>query len=162
MSNAISTAWTTSSHRSLARHKAPSERDGQERMIINSPLLFDMLTNLSPVQQHTILDVGRASATSIDYFNDYWCKLFITDSASEIHNLESEAIDTPHKWHRALVKSMRFYKRNKAGLDVIFLWDLPNYLEPDHLKGLIHYLLPHTTDRVLLRRRHSDDAPVCF
>lgn len=150
MSNAISTVWPTSSNQSRVKCKASPKRDSQESINIKSPLLFDMLDNLSSVQQHTILDVGRASATSIDYFNDHWCKLFITDSASEIHNLESEAIDTPHKWHRALVKSMRFYKRNKAGLDVIFLWDLPNYLEPDHLKGLIHYLLPHTTDRVLL------------
>lgn len=119
-------------------------------MIINSPLLFDMLTNLSPVQQHTILDVGRASGSSIDYFNDYWCKLFISDAVSEIHNLDSVTIDTPHKWHRALVKTMQFYKRNTAGLDVIFLWDLPNYLAPDRLKGLINYLLPHVSENVLL------------
>ena len=119
-------------------------------MSINSPLLFDMLENLSPILQHTIFDAGRASGSSIDYFCDFRCKLFITDSVSEIYNLDPVTINTPHKWHRTLVKTMQLYKRDKAGLDVIFLWDLPNYLAPNHLKGLINYLLPHASDRVLL------------
>ena len=150
MSNAISAAWTTPSDLSSVRNKVSAEHDGLERTSINSPLLFDMLAGLSPVQQHTILDVGRASGSSIDYFCDFWCKLYISDSVSEIHKLVPATIDTPHKWHRALVKTMQFYKRDKTGLDVIFLWDLPNYLAPNHLEGLIDYLLPHTSKRVLL------------
>ena len=150
MSNAISSVSTTFSNLSSARHKMSVVNDVLERKIINSPLLFDMLANMSSIHKHTILDVGRVSGSSIEFFGDYWCKLYISNSVSEIHKLDPAIIDTPHKWHRALVKTLEFYKRKKADLDVILLWDLLNYLTPDHLDGLISYLLPHSSERVLI------------
>jgi hypothetical protein len=148
MTSAISPAWTTDPNR------LPSRRNIQQSsgndLCINSPLLFDMLKKLSPEEKRTVLDTGCASQASIDFFSQYWCKLFITNSIAEIHNLDSKAIDTPHKWHRALVKSLGFYKRDKANLDIVLLWGLPNYLPADKLKELIAYLLPQTSNRLLL------------
>lgn len=109
-----------------------------------------MLADMSSLHKHNILDIGRASGYSIDFFGDYRCKLYISNSVSVIHKLDPATLDTPHKWHRALVKSLNFYKRKKADLDVILLWDLLNYLTPDHLDGLINYLLPHSSGRVLI------------
>ena len=150
MSNALSSARMTFCNRLSVGGTASVSPDDQEKTSINSPLLFDMLTALLPAQQHIILDVGQASGSSIDYFNDYWCKVFIADFASKVHKLDPVTIDNRHKWHRTLVRSIGLYKRNRAGLDVILLWDLPNYLSPDHLKGLISYLLPHVSEHVLI------------
>ena len=51
--------------------------------------------------------------------------------------------DTPHKVNRRLVKLLGFKKKNKAELDLIMLWDLPNYLDTKLLNSIIEYLLPY-------------------
>jgi len=147
MASAISPAWTTDPNRLPSRRNIQHE-DNQSS--INSPLLFDMLKKLSPEQRHIILDAGCASASSIDYFSNYWCKLFITHSISELHKLDPKTTDTAYKWHRALIKSFGFYKRDKADLDIVLLWGLPNYLSPEKLKELVEYLLPQTSGRLLV------------
>lgn len=148
MPGAISPAWTTDPNR------LPSKRNIQQnefnKSCINSPLLFDMLKKLPSTEKRVLLDSGCASASSIDYLSRYWCKLFISNSTADLHGLNPKTIDTAHKWHRAMVKSFGFYKRDKAELDIIFLWGLPNYLPVDKLKELVEYLLPQVSSRLLL------------
>lgn len=160
MPSVISPAWMTPIHRLPNGQKAPSGHDDDhnreqtpnrdDHYNLNSPLLFDLLNKISTEKKHTILDISQASSESINFFSDYTCKLFITNSITEIHKLSTESINTPHKWHRALVKSMGFYKKEKAGLDIILLWGFSNYLPSGQLKQLIEYLLPHCSDRAYL------------
>lgn len=160
MSSLISPAWTNPIHRLPTGQNASSGRNGQndrqqnpdkvEDYNLNSPLLFDLLNKISTEKKHSLLDISQASSESIDFFSDYSCKLYLTNSITEIHKLSTESINTPHKWHRALVKSMGFYKKERAGLDIILLWGFTNYLPSDQLKQLIEYLLPHCSERAYL------------
>lgn len=160
MPSAISPAWSkssesktacTKSSRSLAKSRdATSKTANNIAAIINSPLLFEMLGSLPANKKHTILDISQANNSSLTFFSDYWCKLFINNAINSIHKLNPELINTPHKWHRALVNAMGFYKKDKIELDIIFLWDLVNYLEPDKLKGLIDYIHPQCTNNTCL------------
>jgi hypothetical protein len=147
MSSAITPAWTPDLHRPSGRQNKPSLYDTNT---INSPLLFEMLKNLSLTEQRIVLDSGAASQSSIDFFSDYWCKLIITDAMSDLHKPDLKSDDALNAWHTTLGKTIRFNQHSKSTLDIIFLWTLPNYLSPQQLKSLIAYLLPHTSLRVKL------------
>ena len=142
MPSVISPAWTTPPQLLSNRQNAQIDSSLSEAANINSPLLFEMIKNLSKDRKQIILDISQANSNSLEYFSDYWCKLYLTNSINDIYNFESATLNTPHKWHRALVKTMGFYKKDKKEIDIILLWGLPNYLNTEQLKGLISYLLP--------------------
>ncbi len=125
--------------------RSPAKTKVQDsRLSSKSPLLFSLLDKLDPEKRYEILDCGPASAGSIDTLSNYHCKLYITDSRSELCAMDTKELDSAHKLNRAFVKSLQFYKSHKASLDLILLWDLPNYLQADILSALVTYLLPHT------------------
>ena len=150
MPSVISPAWTTPPQLLSNRQNAQVDLSFSEAVNINSPLLFDMIKNLSKDRKQIILDISQANSNSLEYFSDYWCKLYLTNSISEIYNFENSSINTPHKWHRALVKTMGFYKKDEKEIDMILLWGLPNYLNAEQLKGLITYLLPQCAKKAQL------------
>ena len=142
MSSAISPAWTKSPHRLSKGQDTASIAVENKAPPINSPLLFKMLESLSHLKKHNILDISQANNSSLEFFSEYWCKLFINNAINSIHKLDQKHIHTPHKWHSDLVKIMGFHEKDNADLDIVFLWDLPNYLEPEKLKVFIDYILP--------------------
>ncbi len=153
MASSISPSWTSPAHpvpQTMQRgNEAVLKRNVSETVAINSPLLFKLFNNL-PDQKHSILDLSRANPQSLNFYADYHCKLYLTNSLHELSQLSAESIDTPHKWHRALVSSLGFYKQDKTGLDISLLWGLPNYLDAEKLKGLVDYLLPQVSEHAIL------------
>ena len=150
MSSAISPAWTKSPERLSKGQGATSVSVENKAPTINSPLLFKMLESLSQHKKHNILDISQANNSSLEYFSDYWCKLFINNAINSINKLDQNNIYTSKNWHRDLVKIMGFHKKANAELDIVFLWDLPNYLEPEKLKDFIDYILPQCTKNTCL------------
>ena len=67
MSSATTSAWTTD-HPPSGRHQ--DKISVNEDIITNSPLLFQMLKNLSVTEQRTLLDMGQASQSSIDFLQN--------------------------------------------------------------------------------------------
>lgn len=144
----MSPAWTPDPHRPAGTHHHST--NNRDKTTINSPLLFEMLKKLSLTEQCTVLDMGRACQSSIDFFSDYWCKLFITDTISELFELNSKTDDAPQAWLKSLDRTINLYQQEKPNLDMILLWSLPNYLSPGHLKTLIEYLLRGTSRGIKL------------
>lgn len=150
MSSVISPSWTTPPQLLSKRLGIQKDSVITEAVNINSPLLFDLFKNLSKDKKQIILDISQANRSSLEFFADYWCKIYLTNTINEIYNFENSLMNSPHKWHRALVKNMGFYKNDKTGIDIMLLWGLPNYLNAEQLKGLISYLLPQGTKKTLL------------
>lgn len=126
--------------------RSPAKTKVQEsRLISKSPLLFSLLDKLDPQRRYEILDTGPASGSTINTLSNYRCKLHITNSSTELCAMDTAKLDSAHKLNRALVKSLQLYKSQKANLNLILLWDLPNYLQTEILSGMITYLLPHTS-----------------
>lgn len=152
MTRSISPTWSTPTH--LVTHSEKVARHHNKQIehdfpVINSPLLFDLFNSL-PDKKHTILDIAQANTQSLSFYNNYHCKIHLSNSLNEFAQLSQEQINTPTKWHRTLVKNMGFYKRDHVGLDAILLWGLPNYLNSEQLNGLLKYLLPQSTDHCYL------------
>jgi len=116
----------------------------------SSPLLFSLLDSLDPEQRYEILETCSPSSSTIDYLSRYRCKLYISNSSTELTTMNTEELDSPHKLNRALVKALNLYKNHKAQLNVLLLWDLPNYIQPDIFPALIEYLLPHVSKDAIL------------
>lgn len=117
---------------------------------ISSPILFDLLNGLSKEEHHEILDILPANKELIDSFSAFSCKLYLPGCLQDLSEMTSDKYDTTDKLHRAFTRTLRFYKKQKASLNVIFLWDLPNYLDKTLLKSLIDYLSQHMHKNVKL------------
>ena len=150
MPGVISPSWTTPPQMLSKRQVTQKDSDKSEAVNINSPLLFDMFKKISKDNKQVILDISQISADSLEYFSNYWCKLHLTNTINEFCSLQESSVNTSHKWHRALVKTMGFYKNDKTDIDIILLWGLLNYLNADQLKGLISYLLPQCSKKAQL------------
>lgn len=120
--------------------KQGSQVDGCK---ISSPLLTELLENLPHEERHEILDFLPANKAFIDTFSHYHCKLYLPGCQRELSKMTPDKYDTETKVHRAFTKNIRLYKNNKSSLNVIFLWDLPNYMDKSILKELITYLSQH-------------------
>jgi len=142
MPSVISPAWTTPPQMLSKGQVVQSDSNISGAVNINSPLLFELFKKISKDQKKVILDISQANRCSLEHYAEYWCKLHLTNTINEFCSFQQSSINTQHKWHRALVKTMGFYKSDKTDIDIVLLWGLPNYLSEDRLKGLISYLLP--------------------
>lgn len=120
--------------------RVPTQEAGYS---MNSPLLFKFLEQLPEDGRYEFLDSTPANQGQLDFFHRFHCKLYLPGCHHQLCELNSEVLDTPTKRHRALVKTLGLYKNSKAALDMILLWDLPNYLDKPILSALVEFLLPH-------------------
>ncbi len=146
MSSAISPSWNRDLQPSPAKHKKRSGDD--EPVIIKSPLLFDMFKRLSDTERSSILDIGPARQSSIDFFSDYWSKLFFVDAIHALYKLDQQADKEAVDINKVLANAIQFYDRQSPELDMILLWNLPNYLSSRYLTALVQYLMPYASRRV--------------
>ena len=117
---------------------------------ISSPILFDLLNSLPKEEYHEILDILPANQGVIDSFSSFHCKLYLPGCVKELCEMTSDRYDTANKLHHAFTRTLGFYKKQRASLKVIFLWDLPNYLDKQVMMGLIEYLSHHMHESVKL------------
>ncbi len=130
----------------VAEHLAPQ----QTGYAMNSPLLFGLLDKFDADHYYEILDVNPANQFQLDYFARVHCKLYLPGCGQQLLEIDMEKLDTQTKINRALVKNLQLYKNNKANLNLIMLWDLPNYLDTRLLNEVVQFLLQHTNDNVML------------
>ena len=117
---------------------------------ISSPILFDLLKSLSKEEHHEILNLLPANQGLIDSFSSFHCRLYLPGCLQELCQMTSGRYNTLAKLNRAFTNKIGIYKKHKAALNLIFLWDLPNYLDKQVMEGLIEYLLQHAHENVKL------------
>jgi len=115
-----------------------------------SPLLFETLARINQAEFYHLLDIGSANSSSIEFLNDYQCKIHICHCIDDLLNLTLEDLNTPNKLNRAFVKALGLYKNHNNKIGIIMLWDLPNYLQPEILQGLIKFLMQHIHDKAII------------
>jgi|GEM_PF-2436148 len=117
---------------------------------MRSPILSDLLNSLSSEEYLEVLDIIPANQGVIDAFSGLNCKLHLPGCLAGLSEITTQKYDTPTKLHRAFTRLFGFYKRQRASLNVILLWDLPNYLEKPVMSALINYLSEHLHDSARL------------
>jgi hypothetical protein len=134
---------------------------------INSPLLFTFLQKLPEEGYYHCLDLAPANLALLDYFAQFHCKLYLPNCAGELLGMDTEQLDTPQK-RRALIAGLLHLEGYRcAGLDIILLWDLINYLPAPVLSDLIDYLREYTGRQTIIHgyvytRQSMPASPATF
>ena len=102
-----------------------------------APLLTRILEDADPEQRHVVLDLGGPSDTLIERLGDSRpCRIEIADIVANggidtLNGLESLEEPDPTAIPALLPEG------NSEPLDLVFLWDLPNYLRLSALRALV-------------------------
>jgi hypothetical protein len=122
----------------------------EARSRFKSPLLFGVLQALNPETRSEILDLTPANADSLAFFSQYRCKLYLPGCRDELlmqADIEDSA-DLPQP--SVFARCLPCLTNAATALDLILLWDLPNYLNKRLLSELIDFLRPYITPRTVL------------
>ena len=109
---------------------------------LKSPLLFGVLAALDPETHHEFLDLSPANPDSLDFFSQYRCRLHLPGCREQL--LQARHCDEPDSMAQALAfeELIPLPEKQYVPLDLVLLWDLPNYLDKQTLQELIEYLKP--------------------
>ena len=141
---------------------AAAEQDARYQM--NSPLLFGTLQKLEPDAHVELLDLAPANASLLDYFSTYYCRLHLPGCRVELLTLRAVTDDDQPPLSAVLPGLLPMPPGERQPLDMVLLWDLPNYLDKPVLAALIAYLLPYCARHTVLHtyihtRQTMPDAP---
>lgn len=125
-----------------------AEQETRYRM--NSPLLFGVLQALDPESRVDILDLAPVNADLLEYFSQYHCKLHLPACRDELLTLCIKDDEVDRSLSREFKRSIPLPDSDNNTLDLLLLWDLPNYLDKQVLSALITYLAPYTSKRTVL------------
>lgn len=131
--------------------RAINQGAGQEsRYQLNSPLLFAALSALDPDNRVDILDLTPATPEHLAYFHDYATRLELPGCSTTLLEQREEEDLHHQKLDRLFKRLIPIPQGTKKPLDIILLWDLPNYLDKGLLAGLIEFLVPRTDPHTLI------------
>lgn len=124
---------------------------GQEtRYRLNSPLLFGVLKAWDPEAHINILDLTPAYPVLLDYFSNYHCRMHLPGCRDELLSLlvqdDQDREILPKKFNQLLP----LHNTSSTSLNLILLWDLPNYLDKVLLSALVDYLKPYLDKHCVL------------
>lgn len=122
----------------------------ESRYQLNSPLLFAALSALDPEKRVDMLDLTPAMPEHLDYFRDYAVRLELPGCGAELLAPRDEEELDNEQIERLIKHLIPSTANSKKPLDIILLWDLPNYLDKRVLSALIQYLLPRTDRHSLI------------
>ncbi len=106
---------------------------------LHVPLFEKLVQCLDEDRRHVVLDCGAARAGTVGLLSQFRCRLDILDLAVALPALRSQ--DDPEARRARLAEQLPQSEREPA--ELVFCWNLLNYLEPEDITSLIELLLPH-------------------
>jgi hypothetical protein len=107
-----------------------------EGVTFRSPSLGFICNHLAAERKHAILDLGLPLGSNVDFFARVPCTLYVEDLFGSLLSLPPpEEEQDADVWDRRVEQSLAHH--SKVRFDMIFAWDLINYMPLD----LIHALM---------------------
>jgi hypothetical protein len=119
----------------MGRATARAPMDKPEAL--NAPLFRLLVEQLDAAGRRSILDLGAASTPMLSLLGRSRCRVEIADLACNdgIDRMNTEApVDALVAMAESLLPE---HRRDDDALDLVFCWDLPNYLKPGALSALM-------------------------
>lgn len=108
---------------------------------LKAPLFRSLVEQLDGAGRRHILDLGAASTPMLSLLGRSRCRVEIADLASDDGisriNVEEATREELAAMAEALLPSHRGDDGDDDALDIVFCWDLPNYLKPKPLSALM-------------------------
>lgn len=121
---------------------------------VTSRLLPSMLDEkrLARIGTLNILDFGRANSASLEFFNQFPCRLTVLDAADPLlawsRSLEARLDEPPSLQQMQLELSGLLLGMSEHRYDLVFLWDTLNHLHEHALGAFSGLLRRHVTASV--------------
>lgn len=114
---------------------SPGE-SSQSPASFHAPLFHDLVTGLDENERHVVLDLGTASTAMLALLGQCRCRVEIADLAhfDGIDRLNSAE---PGPAFAAAAEALLPNRLSDDAIDLVFCWDLPNYLTLDALSALM-------------------------
>lgn len=134
---------------------------------LNSQVLREILAALdTQVHKFTVLDLGPARASSIEFFNAFDCRLTISDAIQALvrRSVDASQAEAPDALPSGVADLFADVVPAARQFDLILGWDVLDHLDTQWRQQLIEWLTqhahPHTLLHVLLTTsQFSQDEP---
>ncbi len=97
-----------------------------------------LLQQLEGMSGYSILDLGAACGTNVEFWSQFGCKIFVEDLYHSALPYLGRAAEEEEPPQLPLPEILEFSPETR--FDVILAWDLFNYLEAPHIEAVVHYL----------------------
>ena len=137
MPSSISPKWNKGLDISSAKSAYTSDFNSQN-IKIRSSLLSRLFPEEINSKKLTIVDTNKLSPVSLKFFNNYWCKLIVTDISSDIANINliTSNLDDEENVQKSIQKVIDSFIFSDDNIDIILLWDLLNYLTLEQIQSI--------------------------
>lgn len=105
---------------------------------LHAPLFEQLVHGLEEDRRHVVLDCGAARAGTINLLSRYRCRLDVLDLALVLPELNAQA----DQQARRAALAGRLPNAQTEPAELVFCWNLLNYLQPGDISALIERLLP--------------------
>jgi len=128
-----------------------ADRGAQKMPPITSRLLPTILDEkrLAQIGMLNILDFGRANSTSLEFFNQYSCRLCVLDAADSLldwsRGIDDRMEEPPSPAQMQLELSNLLAAIGDHRYDLVFLWDTLNHVHQHALPAFAALLRQHVT-----------------
>lgn len=130
-----------------ATARAPMEKPEA----LNVPLFRALVEQLDAASRRSILDLGAASTPMLALLGRSRCRVEIADFASDGGIARMNGDDMPIDALVSLAESLLpEHREGDAAVDVVFCWDLPNYLKPRPLSVLMNVIAARASPGALV------------
>jgi len=123
----------------------------EESLVLDNCQPFKIITEkLSVTTKKVILDLGAANNNNLNFFSDYYCKIYIENLYESIlkdHNSREQETDNDKKLSPDY--NSMFYCNSKNKVDVVFCWELLNYIPKEYIRLFIESLLSFSKSETL-------------
>lgn len=105
----------------------------------HTSLAFNVLYHQFPKERKFhILDLGPASGANLEFFSQFSCRLYFEDLYATLSSFDYFSPEDGFSYAAVFDYLLPF--AGKTRFDVIFSWDLFNYLEKEELRHLMRHL----------------------
>ena len=102
----------------------------------HAPLFHDLVAGLDATERHVVLDLGAASTTMLALLGRSPCRVEVADLA-HFGGIDLLNKTEPGPTLADAAESLLPRRRPDDGIDLVFCWDLPNYLALNPLSALM-------------------------
>ena len=115
-----------------ASRRAPADPQGA----LHAPLFQDLVAGLDETERHVVLDLGAASTPMLALLGRSRCRV---ETANLAHFGGITHLNAAERGPALtqVAESLLFSRRPDDAIDLVFCWDLPNYLTLDSLSALM-------------------------
>ena len=106
-------------------------------MAFHAPLFHDLVAGLDATERHVVLDLGAASTAMLALLGRSRCRVEIADLA-HFGGIDRLNATEPGPALAAVADSMVPNQLPGDAIDLVFCWDLPNYLTLNALSALMN------------------------